>query len=93
MTPGDALAVRFPFGRVVITAAAERLTSGEVAAGIARHLRGDLGDVGPEDAAHNERSLREWLRRLSAYGRGDRRSCIITEADRSASTALLREDH
>ena len=35
---------------------------------------------------------RVWLRLLSAYGRGDRRSWIITEADRSVTTVLLPED-
>ena len=93
MTPGEGTAGRFPLGRLVITAAAAgRLTSGEVAAGIARHVHGDRGDVGPEAAAENERSLREGLRLLSAYGQGDRRYWIITEADLSATTALLRED-
>src|SRR5262249_28285983 len=94
MTPGESIAGRFPLGQLVITAAAAgRLTSEEVAAGIARHARGDWGDVGPEDAAANERSLREGLRLLSAYGRGDRRFWIITAADRSISTVLLPEDY
>jgi len=94
MTPGEGTAGRFPLGQLIITAAAAvRLTSAEVVAGIARHARGDWGDVSPEDAVANERSLREGLRLLSAYGRGDRRFWIITEADRSVSTALLPDDY
>ena len=94
MTPGEGTADRFPLGQLVITAAsAGRLTSGEVAAGIARHARSDWGDVGLEDAAAIERSLREGRRLLSAYGRGDRRFWIITEADRSVTTVLLPSDY
>jgi hypothetical protein len=95
MTSGDGIiAGRFPLGQLVITRnAAGRLTPEEIAAGIARHARGDWGDVGVEDAAENELSLREGFRLLSAYGRGDRRFWIITEADRSATTVLLPEDY
>ena len=94
MTSGEGIAGRFPLGQLIITAAAAgRLTSAEVVAGIARHARGDWGDVGPEDAVANERSLREGLRLLSAYGRGDRRFWIITESDRSVTTVLLPDDY
>jgi hypothetical protein len=95
MTPGDGIvAGRFPLGQLVITRnAAGRLTPGEIAAGIVRHARGDWGDIGAEDAAENELALREGFRLLSAYGRGDRRFWIITEADRSATTVLLPDDY
>ena len=68
MTPGDHIVVdRFPLGQLVITrAAAGRLTPEEIADGIARHARGDWGDISPGDAAENERSLREGFRLLSA---------------------------
>jgi len=95
MTPGDHIVGgRFPLGQLVITpAAAGRLTPEEIADGIIRHARGDRGDISPGDAAENERSLREGFRLLSAYGRGDRRSWVITEADRSATTVLLPDDY
>jgi len=95
MTPGDPiLGVRFPLGRLVITSnASARLNPEEVADGIVRHARGDWGDVSREDAAENGLSLREGFRLLSAYGRGDRRFWVITEADRSATTVLLPEDY
>lgn len=94
MMPGDRVGTRFPLGRLVITAnAAARLTGDEVADGIARHARGDWGDLTPADAAENDLALLEGLRLLSAYGRGDRRFWIITEADRSATTVLLPDDY
>jgi hypothetical protein len=95
MTPGDPIVgARFPLGQLVITRkAAGRLSPEEIADGIARHARGDWGDLSPQDAAENDLSLREGFRLLSAYGRGDRRFWIITEADRSATTILLPADY
>ena len=94
MTPGDRIAgARFPLGRLVITPAAGRLTPEEIADGIIRHARGDWGDLSPDDAAENELSVREGFRLLSAYGRGDRRFWVITEADRSVTTVQLPEDY
>jgi hypothetical protein len=95
MTPGDPMAGgRFPLGQLVITReAAGRLSPEEIADGIARHARGDWGDLSREDAAENDLSLREGFRLFSAYGRGERRYWVITEADRSATTVLLPEDY
>jgi hypothetical protein len=95
MTAGDGtVAGRFPLGQLVITrAAAGRLAPDEIAEGIVRHARGDWGDISKEDAAENELSLREGFRLLSAYGRGDRRFWVITEADRSVTTVLLPDDY
>jgi hypothetical protein len=95
MAPGDGIVVaRFPLGQLVITrAAAGRLTPEVIADGIVRHARGDWGDISPADAAENELSVRESFRLLSAYGRGDRRFWVITEADRSVTTVLLPEDY
>ncbi len=95
MIPGDGIvAGRFRLGQLVITrAAAGRLTPAEIADGIGRHARGEWSDLRPDDDAENELSVREGFRLLSAYGRGDRRYWIITEADRSATTVLLPEDY
>jgi hypothetical protein len=95
MTPGEGIVSgRFPLGQLVMTrAAAGRLTPEEIADGVTRHARGDWGDISPEDAAENELALREGFRLFSAYGRGDRRFWIITEADRSVTTVLLPEDY
>jgi len=85
---------KFPLGQIVITAnAQETLDPTEVQQGLARHAAGDWGDVCPEDAELNEHSLEEGSRLLSAYGAGERRFWIITEADRSATTILLPQDY
>ena len=74
--------------------ALEALHADDVAAALRRHAGGDWGEVGPEDAAENELSLKQGFRLLSAYT--DRKGVkfwIITEADRSYSTVLLPEDY
>ncbi len=89
------MAARFPLGRVVITSHAQRLLHEvDITRGLMRHMRGDWGDVGDEDKAENELSLREGFRLLSSYrDRRDMTFWIITEADRSATTILLPEDY
>ena len=61
MTPGEGIVSgRFPLGQLVMTRnAAGRLTPEEIADGIVRHVRGDWGDISPEDATENDLSLRE----------------------------------
>jgi len=84
----------FPLGRVVITRSALGILSPEeMRTALARHAAGDWGNVGKEDAAENQRSLANGWRLLSAYGEGDRRFWIITEADRSATTVLMPDDY
>lgn len=88
------MAAKFDLGRVVMTRnAADVLPAGAVQTALARHAAGDWGEVDPEDAAENERSLREGFRLLSVYRAGDTKFWIITEADRSATTVLLPEDY
>ncbi len=84
---------KFPVGRVVATpgalAALER-TGQNPCEFLTRHVSGDWGEVGKEDWAENEFSLREGFRLLSAYStKGDEKLWIITEADRSVTTILL----
>jgi hypothetical protein len=84
----------FPLGQVVITANASlRLATEEVLAALARHASGDWGDLCPEDALANSDALDQGGRLFSAYGRGETRFWIITEADRSVTTVLLPEDY
>jgi hypothetical protein len=86
--------VTFPLGQFVITTnAAHRLTTRDITDGLRRHASGDWGDLCPEDAALNDSSLLTGDRLLSAYGTGDARFWIITEADRSVTTVLLPEDY
>lgn len=46
-----------------------------------------------QDAALNDESLINGDRLFSAYGQGQRRFWIITEADGSATTILMPEDY
>jgi hypothetical protein len=61
---------------------------------VSRHLRGDWGDVDPDDKRANDRATRVGERLLSAYRLSDgTRIWIITEADRSSTCILLPEDY
>ena len=93
----QALIGRFSLGGLFVTtgAAAALDEAGEQPIDyIARHVRGDWGDVCAEDAAENELSIAQGFRILSAYTtrRGDR-IYVITEADRSATTLLLADEY
>jgi len=91
--------LRFPDGQLVLTpgalAAFARNASGpDYADLLGRHLAGDWGDVSTEDAAENEYSVSRHLRILSSYHLADgTRVWFITEADRSATTALRPEEY
>ena len=86
--------VRFPLGQVAITAnAGLRLTTEEVLATLRRHASGDWGDLCPEDAIANDMAVKHGGRLLSAYGHGEHRFWVITEADYSSTTVLLPEDY
>lgn len=57
---------------------------------IARHHRGDRGDLDEHDRQVHEETLKNGLRLLSAYTlKNGTRIWIITEADRSVTTVLL----
>ena len=88
----------FSLGRVVATPGAlETLEDAgtDALALLRRHVAGDWGEVPPEDARENERSLKHGWRVLSSYPVGDagERVWIITEADRSSTCILLPEDY
>jgi hypothetical protein len=92
----EAKSGRFPLGRLLATpgaleAAEDHLI--DVDGLLARHQRGDWGDVPAGDAAANIAALRHGERLLSSYGTGDARLWIITEADRSATTILRPDDY
>ncbi len=87
----------FPLGHVVATpgALAALEAAGELPHRyLARHIRGDWGEIPEEDRKENELSLHECFRILSAYRtRLDVRLCVITEADRSSTCVLLPEEY
>jgi hypothetical protein len=86
--------LRVPIGELLITANASlRLSTEEVMMALRRHASGDWGDLCPEDAMANDEALHEGGRLLSAYGNGQYRFWVITEADRSVTTILLPEDY
>jgi len=61
---------------------------------LARHARGDWGELCPADKRANDRALREGDRLLSAYKTSTgERLWVITEADRSATTILLPSEY
>lgn len=86
----------FALGQIVATPGALRLLEAEQQAlhtFLVRHQQADWGDVPPEDSTANHEALRCGDRLLSAYVVGTGRIWIITEADRSVTTALLPEEY
>jgi hypothetical protein len=88
---------RFPFGNLVSTPGAlDALAQARETPlpYLARHAKGDWGDLDEEDKARNDSAVKEGSRILSAYTLGDGvRIWIITEADRSATTILLPDEY
>lgn len=85
---------KFPLGEIVITPnALNTLSQAEIDDGLCRHANADWGNVCPEDAEQNNQALKRGSRVLSAFGEGQKRFWIITEADRSVTTILLPLDY
>lgn len=88
---------KFDLGRLVATPGAlEALVDAEQTPVefVARHVRGDWGEVCEEDKQANEEALQHGERLLSAYRtRKGVKLWIITEADRSSSCVLLPEEY
>jgi hypothetical protein len=94
--------LRFRLGRMVMTrnlqaqlsASDPEGWSNELALLIDRHGAGDWGELDQEDKDANERALAEGTRLLSAYTTSTGiKIWIITEWDRSYTTALLPDDY
>ena len=88
---------RFPLGQTVATpgalAALQRAGESPITY-LSRHVHGDWGVVGKEDARANDDALLHGSRLLSAYTLStEERLWIITEADRSYTTLLLPEEY
>jgi hypothetical protein len=75
------------------TGARDTFTPEQIAESIRRHSKGDWGDICKADAAENQLSLKEGYRLMSVYTFGDVRLWVITEADRSVTTALLPDEY
>jgi hypothetical protein len=66
----------------------------EVLVWFSRHFTGDFGELCPEDLEANLTAISKGLRVLSVYHtEGGSKVYIITEADRSSTTALLAEEY
>lgn len=87
----------FPLGRTVATPGAiEALDVAEETTIqlFARHQSGDWGEVPPEDAVENNRSVKQGFRLMSAYTLSTGvKTWVITEADRSVTTILLPDEY
>lgn len=87
----------FPLGQIVATPGTlEALEKAQQTPMefLARHVRGDWGDVCDEDAEANEQSLKDGSRILSSYRtKLGEKLWIITEADRSSTACLLPSEY
>lgn len=91
---------KFRLGRVTMTRGVkhsidnEKITNEQFFDCLRRHAAGDWGDLGEDDKEENEFSLQNDLRILSAYDLGQPYKLhIITEADRSYTTALWADEY
>lgn len=85
----------FEPGRLTATPGVlEAVPKSEIFGAIARHLNGDWGDVPEPDVKANYMALRHGLRLVSAYQAvNGTKFFIITEADRSYTSVLLRNEY
>ena len=81
---------KLPLGSIVITDDISRhLSTDEIHSGLESHAKSDWGYV-PEDIAEsNDKAIKGGHRIISAYGKGERKFWIITEADRTKTTVLF----
>ena len=87
---------KFPLGALVMTPGAEQaLPFTEICAALLRHLRGDWGELDPEDLEANNAAVICGSRLLSAWSTREKRIrfWIITESDRSVTTVLLPSEY
>lgn len=88
---------RFPLGNIVATCGiSDLIHQGAInpMAYLARHVRGDWGDLCDEDRLLNERSVGGRGRLMSSYKITEQITLwIITECDRSVTTLLLPSEY
>jgi hypothetical protein len=82
--------IQIPMTHVTVRRLARAaLTTEEILEALARHSRGDWGDLDPNDAERSIEAYHEGSEIRSAYGTGSRRFCIITSGDLSETVILL----
>lgn len=90
---------KFNLGQIVMTrgvydkAVEDKEFSKFISVSLERHSQGDWGDLCKEDIQENELALGQGCRLLSRYQYGKRIIWIITEADRTVTTALFPEEY
>ena len=88
---------RFPLGEIVATSSISDLIEHGCINPmnyLARHARGDWGDLCDEDRLLNERSVGGGGRLMSSYKLSEQITLwIITESDRSVTTLLLPSEY
>jgi hypothetical protein len=89
---------KFPLGETVITASLARMAAEPaqveaLRALFVRHHAGDWGTLSRSDEAANEAALRDGERILSVYTFLGEKIYIVTEWDRSVTTALLATEY
>ena len=94
------MTVAINMGRLLMTRGVNDLVAEDkafaklVMSSLARHCRGDWGNLTDEDIQENELSLKEGYRLFSAYeDKGLPKIWIITEADRSTTTILFPDEY
>ena len=86
----------FTLGQIVATPGALQLMRAQGIDGLVllrRHMTGDWGDLSEDDKKENDYSVSRNLRILSAYGTGENKLWLITEADRNTTTILFPEEY
>lgn len=92
----DTIRPLFPIGQLVATPGAIEVMEEQGINPLSlllRHISGDWGDLSAEDKKENDFSVTRHLRILSAYGTGESKLWIITEADRSVTTILRPDEY
>ena len=95
-TPGQEFKPLFPLGQIVATPAViahfnEHHQS--ILPLLRRHVSGDWGELCAEDKAENALSVQQGFRILSRYTVAGETVWIVTEADRSVTTALFPSEY
>ena len=94
---GAPTAARFALGQVVSTPGALEAMANAGQDGrelLARHSRGDWGELCDSDKQANDRAIEAGERILSAYTlRTGTKLWVITEADRSSTCILLPDEY
>ena len=94
-TPGQR---QFDLGQVVMTPGVQNLASApggieRLRDIVVRHSEGHWGDMGEEDSASNDSAVTEGSRIMGSHQLGEEKIWVITEGDRSVTTALLPNEY